>query len=281
MARDPGGPLILHGRHPVLEALRGGARRVDEVLIDAAAEGRSADVVALARQAGVRLARVPRGTLTALAGTPHHQGVVARVAARPYAELEELLAVPRARGEASLFVLLDQVQDPGNLGNLLRTAEALGVHGVIVLRHQAVGLTGHAVKAAAGAVEYLPVARVGNLVQAIEILQSERCWVVGASATPAELPPPWRIDLRGPVALVLGSEGRGLRPLVARRCDALTRIPLAGRVASLNVAAAGAALLYEVVRQRAGSGAGSQGAGRPGPGAGAGEKSVDRGRLDT
>jgi 23S rRNA (guanosine2251-2'-O)-methyltransferase len=147
-------------------------------------------------------------------------------------------------------VLLDQVQDPGNLGNLLRTAEALGVHGVAVLRHQAVGLTGHAVKAAAGALEYLPVARVGNLVQALEILQGEGYWVIGASTEPAGLPPPWRLDLRGPIALVLGSEGRGLRPLVARRCDALTRIPLAGQVASLNVGAAGAALLYEVVRQR-------------------------------
>jgi 23S rRNA (guanosine2251-2'-O)-methyltransferase len=261
MARDTGGPLILHGRHPVLEALRGGARRVEEVLIEAEAGGRGADVIALARQAGVRLARVPRRTLTSLAGTPHHQGVVARVAARPYAELDELVAVPPARGAAALFVLLDQVQDPGNLGNLLRTAEALGVHGVILLRHQAVGLTGHAVKAAAGAVEYLPVARVGNLAQAIEILQEEGCWVVGASAAPAELPPPWRIDLRGPVALVLGSEGRGLRPLVARRCDVLTRIPLTGRVASLNVAAAGAALLYEVARQRSRPVAGEPGRG--------------------
>jgi 23S rRNA (guanosine2251-2'-O)-methyltransferase len=121
---------------------------------------------------------------------------------------------------------------------------------VAVLRHQAVGLTGHAVKAAAGALEYLPVARVGNLVQALEILQREGYWVIGASAEPASLPPPWRLDLRGPIALVLGSEGRGLRPLVARRCDGLTRIPLAGRLASLNVGAAGAALLYEVVRQR-------------------------------
>ncbi len=281
MAREADDRLILYGRHPVLEALRGGARRVDELLIEGES-ARGADLVALARQAGVRLARVPRSTLTALAGTPHHQGVVARVAARPYADLEELLAVPRAKGKASLFVLLDQVQDPGNLGNLLRTAEALGVHGVVVLRHQGVGLTGHAVKAAAGAVEYLPVARVGNLVHAIEILQSEGCWVVGASATPGELPPPWRIDLRGPVALVLGSEGRGLRPLVARRCDALTRIPLVGRVASLNVAAAGAALLYEVVRQRAESATRSAGAGGPRPpGEGLAEKAVDSRGLGT
>jgi 23S rRNA (guanosine2251-2'-O)-methyltransferase len=249
MAREDGERLILYGRHPVLEALRSGGRRVDEVLVDEAT-GRGADVVALARQAGVRCSPAPRAALTALAGPPHHPGVVARVTAHPYADLEELLEVPRRRGEPGLLVLLDQVQDPGNLGNLLRTAEALGVHGVAVLRHQAVGLTGHAVKAAAGALEYLPVARVGNLAQALEILQGKGYWVIGAATEPAGLPPPWRLDLRGPIALVLGSEGRGLRPLVARRCDALTRIPLTGQVASLNVGAAGAALLYEVVRQR-------------------------------
>jgi 23S rRNA (guanosine2251-2'-O)-methyltransferase len=178
-------------------------------------------------------------------------------------------------------VALDQVQDPGNVGNLLRTAEALGVHGALMPRHQAAGLTPHVVRAAAGALEYLPVARVGNLGQALERLKQEGCWVVGAVTEGTEVLVPWRADLRGPLVLVLGSEGRGLRPLVARRCDALTRIPLAGRVASLNVAAAGAALLYEVVRQRAESGAGSKGAGRRAPGAGTGEKSVDSGRLGT
>jgi 23S rRNA (guanosine2251-2'-O)-methyltransferase len=250
MARDDGERLILYGRHPVLEALRSGGHRVDEVLVEREG-GRGADVVALARQAGIRCSPAPREALTALAGTPHHQGVVARVTAHPYSELEDLLDVPRRRGEPGLLLLLDQVQDPGNLGNLLRTAEALGVHGVAVLRHQAVGLTGHAVKAASGALEYLPVARVGNLAQSLEVLQGEGYWVIGASAGPSTLPPPWRLDLRGPLAVVLGSEGRGLRPLVARRCDALTRIPLAGRLGSLNVGAAGAVLLYEVVRQRA------------------------------
>jgi 23S rRNA (guanosine2251-2'-O)-methyltransferase len=266
MAGEGDDRLILYGRHPVLEALRSGDRRIDEVLVEREAGGRGADIVALARQAGIRYDHVPRVTLTAIAGTPHHQGVVARVAARPYADLEALLSGSRGRGAPGLFLLLDQVQDPGNLGNLLRTAEALGAHGVILLRHQAVGLTGHVVKAAAGALEYLPVARVGNLVQTLDILKREGCWAVGASATPPDLPPPWRVDLRGPVALVLGSEGRGLRPLVARRCDALIRIPLAGRVESLNVAAAGAALLYEAVRQRA-----SAATVRPGRG----EKAVD------
>lgn len=243
--------LILAGRHPVLEALRSGVRPIEEVLVDVEARDRHADILALARQGGVRLSRAPRAALTALAGSRHHQGVVARVTPREYAELEDLLAVPGTRGEPALFLALDQVQDPGNVGNLLRTAEALGVHGTLVPRHQAAGLTPHVVRAAAGALEYLPVARVGNLGQALERLKQEGCWAVGAVAAGPGAMPPWEVDLRGPVVLVLGSEGRGIRPLVARTCDVLVRIPPAGRVGSLNVAAAGAALLYEVRRQRA------------------------------
>jgi 23S rRNA (guanosine2251-2'-O)-methyltransferase len=257
--------LILAGRHPVLEALRSRTRPIDEVLVEAEARGRHADILALAREGGVRFRRAPRAALTALAGSSRHQGVVARVAPREYAGLEDLLAVPATRGQPALFVALDQVQDPGNVGNLLRTAEALGVHGALVPRHQAAGLTPHVVRAAAGALEYLPVARVGNLGQALERLKQEGCWVVGAVTEGTEVLAPWRADLRGPLVLVLGSEGRGLRPLVARTCDVLVRIPLTGRVGSLNVAAAGAALLYEVQRQRA----------HRHPGGGSGKNSVD------
>jgi 23S rRNA (guanosine2251-2'-O)-methyltransferase len=256
--------LILAGRHPVLEALRSGARPIEEVLVDAEARDRHADILALARQAGARVSRVPRAALMAVAGSRHHQGVVARVAPREYAELDDLLAVPGTRGEPALFVALDQVQDPGNVGNLLRTAEALGVHGAVVPRHQAAGLTPHVVRAAAGALEHLAVARVGNLGQALERLKDAGCWIVGAVAERAVEgsrgpQSPWAADLRGPVVLVLGSEGRGLRRLVARTCDVLVRIPLAGRVGSLNVAAAGAALLYEIRRQRAQGGSDPRG----------------------
>jgi 23S rRNA (guanosine2251-2'-O)-methyltransferase len=244
------GPMILHGRHPVIEALRAGPRRVDEVLF--ARDVRHAgEVAALAREAGIRCVAAPRSALTALAGTPHHQGVVARLAARAYAPLEEILAVPAVRREPAWFLVLDQVQDPGNVGNLLRSAAALGVHGAVLPRHQAAGLTGHAVRAAAGALEHLGVSRVANLAQALDILKREGCWVVGATASDPAARPPWELDLRGAVAIVLGSEGRGIRPLVSRSCDALTRIPLNGPLGSLNVAAAGAALLYEVARQRA------------------------------
>lgn len=247
----PDRALILVGRHAVLEALRSGTRPIDEILVEGEERGRHADILALARRAGIRYARVPRAALTALAGTSHHQGVGARVAPRGYVELEDLLAVPAQRAEPALFLALDQVQDPGNLGNLLRTAEALGVHGVVLPRHQAAGLTPHVVRAAAGALEHLPVTRVGNLARALDVLKQAGCWTVGAVAEGPGAVPPWTVDLRGPVAVVLGSEGQGLRPLVARHCDGLVRIPLRGRIGALNVAAAGAALLYEVGRQRA------------------------------
>jgi 23S rRNA (guanosine2251-2'-O)-methyltransferase len=269
--RDADRALILAGRHPVLEALRSRARPIEEVLVESEARDRHADILALARQAGVRCSRVPRAALNGLAGTGRHQGVVARVAPREYAELEDLLAIPGTRGEPALFLALDQVQDPGNVGNLLRTAEALGVHGALVPRHQAAGLTPHVVRAAAGALEHLPVARVGNLGQALERLKQEGCWVIGAVAEAREakaIPAPWAVDFRGPLVLVLGSEGRGIRPLVARTCDVLVSIPLAGQVGALNVAAAGAALLYEARRQR-------QEGGRPQSRGAAGKNGVD------
>jgi 23S rRNA (guanosine2251-2'-O)-methyltransferase len=175
--------------------------------------------------------------------------VVARVAAAEYVGLEDLLEVPAARGETPFFVALDAVQDPRNFGALLRSAEALGVHGVVVPKHHAVGLTEAAARTAMGAVEHVRVARETNLVNALETLKKSGVWVHGA--VPAGGAPPWRADLTGPVCLVLGGEGEGLRPLVGRTCDSLLTIPMHGRLSSLNVSAAGAVLFYEVARQRA------------------------------
>jgi 23S rRNA (guanosine2251-2'-O)-methyltransferase len=243
----PGSDRV-YGRHPVLELLRGSGRRADEVAVLAGARGSLAEVVALARRAGVKVSYRTREQLTAMAGSHDHQGVVARVTAADYVDLEDVLAIPQERGEPPFIVALDQVQDPRNLGALLRTADAFGAHGVIIPKHHAVGLTEAAARTAMGAVEHVRVARATNMVAALEKLKESGIWVYGATLTGGIAP--WAADLRGPVCLVLGSEGEGLRPLVARACDVLLTIPMAGQVGSLNVAAAGAALAYEVRRQR-------------------------------
>ena len=170
------------------------------------------------------------------------------MASAEYADLSGLLEIPKRRGAAPFFLALDQVQDPRNFGALLRTAEAFGAHGVIVPKHHQVGLTEAAARAAMGAVEYIAVARETNLVSALETLKKSGVWIYGSAV--GEGSPAWTVDLTGPLCLVLGSEGEGLRPLVARTCDILLTIPMAGQVGSLNVGAAGAALCYEVARQR-------------------------------
>jgi len=222
----------LYGRHPVFELLRKGGRRADEVAVLAGGRGPLQEIVALARRAGVKVSFRTRDQLTAMAGSPDHQGVVARVARAEYVDLDALLSVPAARGEPALLLALDQVQDPRNLGALLRTAEALGVHGVVIPKHHAVGLTD-----------------ATNLVGAMEILKKKGIWIYGA--VPSGGSAPWATDLTGAVCLVLGGEGEGLRPLLVRTCDGLVTVPMTGHLGSLNVAAAGAVLCYEAIRQRA------------------------------
>ena len=236
------------GRNPVLELLRGGGRRVDEVAVLAGARGPLAEVVRLARRAGVKVSYRTREQLTAIAGTDRHQGAVARVAAGEYVELDGLLEIPGARGETPFFLALDRVQDPRNFGAILRIGEAFGAHGVIVGKHHQVGLTGAAARVSMGAMEYLTVARATNVVRALEVIKKSGIWVYGTAVSNGVSL--WAADLTGPVCLVLGSEGEGLRPLVAQACDLLVTVPMAGKIGSLNVAAAAAVLCYEVARQR-------------------------------
>lgn len=249
----------IYGRHPVLELLRRGGRQADEIAVLAGARGPLSEIVALARRAGVKVSYRTRDQLTAIAGSDRHQGVVARVAAQEYLDLEALLRIPSARGGTAFFVALDQVQDPRNFGALLRSAAAFGVHGVVIPKHHAVGLTDAVARTAMGAVEHVAVARETNLVQALEVLKESGIWVFGLSAEGGV--PLWRADLAGSLCLVLGSEGGGLRPLVARTCDTLLSIPMAGGVGSLNVASAGSVACYEVARQRAGTSGDPGGAG--------------------
>ena len=238
----------VYGRHPVLELLRSSGRRADEVAVLAGGRGPLAEVVALARRAGVKVSFRTRDQLTAMAGSQDHQGVVARVTAAEYVDIDDVLEIPRARREPAFVIALDQVQDPRNLGALLRTADAFGAHGVVIPKHHAVGLTEAAARTAMGAVEHVRVARATNLVAALEKLKESGLWIYGT--TVGDGVAPWAADLRGPICLVLGSEGEGLRPLVARACDVMLSIPIGGSVGSLNVSAAGAVLAYEVARQR-------------------------------
>jgi 23S rRNA (guanosine2251-2'-O)-methyltransferase len=240
----------LYGRNGVRESLRAGRRKPYKLLL---AEGvRETDIInqiaSLAGQVGVRVVRVRRQDLDRL-GDVHHQGVALETSDYPYSSLDEIVASARSRGKVPLVLLLDLLKDPQNVGSLLRTAEAVGAHGVVIQRRRAVGITPAVVHASAGAVEHLPVAQVTNLVDAIGRLKGHDVWVVGMEAMP-EAQVYTKADLTGALALVVGSEGGGLRRLVRERCDFLVQLPMHGQVASLNASVAGSVVLYEVLRQR-------------------------------
>ena len=233
---------FVYGVNPVLEALKAHPGDVVRVLVE---KSRGAErVAAVAAEAGVRVETVPAGELARRAHGGVHQGVGAELAEFKYGELEDLLELA---GPAFLLVL-DGVTDPQNLGALIRSAHALGAGGVVLPKDRAAGITPAAFKAAAGALEHCPVARVTNLARAIEQMKEAGIWTIALAADGEdELP---RVDLTAPTALVLGSEGAGVRPLVRKTCDRVARIGMGGKVGSLNVAAAGAIALYEVARQR-------------------------------
>lgn len=241
---------VLYGVNPVRELLRAGGGGIAELwLAEGTARGAAfGELERLGREAGAKVRHAPRPKLERLAGTDRHQGIVAVVADFRYAEVEDLLAAAAASGRATLLVGLDGVEDPQNLGAIIRSAHALGAHGVVIPKDRAAGVTAAVAKASAGAIERCPVARVTNMSKAIEGLKEAGIWsvalVADAERSLAE------VDLRGPIALVLGSEGEGLRPLVRRTCDLAARIPMKGEVESLSVAAAAAVALYEAARQR-------------------------------
>lgn len=241
---------ILYGLHPVEEALRSGGRKFDHVCIARERHDRHDQrlqrVIDAARENSVRLRFEPREELTRLAGNAGHQGVVAVVRTREFLDLEDLLAGPEAG--ARLMLALDGIEDPQNLGALLRTADAAGVDGVILTERRAAPLSAVAIKASAGAAEHVRIARVVNLVRALEELKQRNIWCVGLDergTTSYE-----EYDFTSNTVIVLGREGDGLHDLVRRTCDHLLKIPMAGGVSSLNVSAAGAVVLFEAARQR-------------------------------
>jgi 23S rRNA (guanosine2251-2'-O)-methyltransferase len=239
---------VLYGLHPVEEALRAGSRRFDHVCIARERhDQRLQSLVDECRKAGVRLRFEPREHLTRLAKTPGHQGVVAVVREKATLELEDLLDAP-SEGKPQLFLALDGVEDPQNLGALLRSADGVGADGVILTERRSAPLSAVAMKASAGAAEYVPIARVVNLSRALEQMKERNLWCVGLDERGTLSYD--EFDFTSNTVIVLGREGAGLHDLVKRHCDHLLRIPMAGKVASLNVSVAGAVVLYEAARQR-------------------------------
>jgi 23S rRNA (guanosine2251-2'-O)-methyltransferase len=243
---------VVYGLNPVRELLRAAPADVAELWLG---EGGTrgavfAELGRLARAAGAKVRAAPRPKLDRLAGTDRHQGIVAVVAEFRYAAVEDVLSRARDSGRPPLLVVLDGVEDPHNLGAVIRSAHALGAHGVVIPKDRAVGVTAAVAKASAGAVERSLVVRVTNVTQCLEALKQEGVWSVALSADGEK--PLAALDLCGPTALVLGSEGEGLRPLVRRTCDLSARIPMKGELDSLSVSASAAVALYEAARQRGG-----------------------------
>jgi 23S rRNA (guanosine2251-2'-O)-methyltransferase len=238
---------FLYGVHSVEEALKAGRRRFDHVLVARERDDLRIDkLVAALRQAGIRVRQESRDQLSLIAKTPAHQGVVALVRPQEFLTIEDLFAAPTSANR--LLLALDGVEDPQNLGALLRVADGAGVDGVILTERRSAPLSPVAVKASAGAAEHLRIARVVNLVRALEDLKRQNIWVIGLDERGHSDYD--QFDFSGDCVLVLGREGAGLHDLVRKTCDHLLRIPMAGGVSSLNVSAAGAVVLYEAFRQR-------------------------------
>lgn len=238
----------LEGRNALTEALRSG-RTIDKVFIAAGETDRALHrLAAQAKEAGAVVVPVDRRKLDAMSTTHAHQGVIALAAAREYATLDDLLENAANKGEAPLLVICDELTDPHNLGAILRSAECAGAHGVIIPKRRSVGLTATVAKASAGAVEYMPVARVSNINAAIGELKEKGVWIFGTAAEGSI--PMYQADLTIPAAIVIGNEGSGMSPLVGKNCDVTVHIPMKGRISSLNASAAASVLLYEALRQR-------------------------------
>ena len=238
---------MVWGRNPVRELLESG-RDVDKILVASGdRDGVLRELITTARNRGIPVSQLDRRVLDAKVGHAAHQGIVAFAAQHAYASVDEILHAAEIRGEPPLLLLLDGVEDPHNLGALIRTADCSGAHGVIIPKRRSVGLTAAVFKASAGAVEHVPVARVTNMTHAVDELKKHGIWVYAADMDGSDYT---SADLTGPCAIVLGGEGSGVSRLVREHCDGVLSLPLRGRINSLNVSAAGAVLLFEAVRQR-------------------------------
>ena len=240
-------PNRLEGRNAVLEALRAG-RSVDKIYVQlGSSDGPIQTILREAKKHDTIVSFVAKERLNQMSETGNHQGVIAMAASYEYVSVEEILARAGEKGEAPFLFLLDGIEDPHNLGAIIRTANLAGAHGVIITKHRAAGLTATVAKASAGAVNYTPVAKVTNLTNTIEQLKKEGIWFVCADMGGTRM---YDLDLRGPVGLVIGNEGEGVSRLVREKCDFIASIPMKGDIDSLNASVAAGILAYEIVRQR-------------------------------
>lgn len=235
------------GKNPVLEALKS-ERDINKIWIaEGSQKGQMSQVIGLAREKGILVQFVPKKKIDQMV-EGIHQGVIASIAAYKYAQLDDLFASAKARGEEPFFLLLDELEDPHNLGSIMRTADAVGAHGIIIPKRRAVGLTATVAKASTGAIEHIPVVRITNMAQTIDELKERGVWIVGTDAKGKD---DYR-DMDGsmPIGLVIGSEGKGIGRLIRDKCDFLIRLPMSGNVTSLNASVAASLLMYEVYRKR-------------------------------
>jgi 23S rRNA (guanosine2251-2'-O)-methyltransferase len=236
------------GKNPVLEALRSG-HAINKIWIaEGMQKGQVNQILDLAKENGIQFQFVPKKKLESLVDTQNHQGVVASVAAYEYAEIDDLFKKAEERGEEPFFLLLDEIEDPHNLGSIIRTADAAGAHGVIIPKRRAVGLTATVAKASTGAIEYVPVVRVTNLARTMDELKKRGLWFAGTDAKGDTDFRQASFDIA--IGLVIGSEGKGMSRLVKEKCDFLLQVPMVGKVTSLNASVAASLLMYEVLRKR-------------------------------
>ncbi|MCM1540760.1 MAG: 23S rRNA (guanosine(2251)-2'-O)-methyltransferase RlmB [Blautia sp.] len=239
--------FTIEGRNAVIEAFRSG-KTIDKLyILDGCQDGSVMTIKREARKQDTMVKYVTRERLDQMSDTGKHQGVIAVMAAYEYAEVEDILAAARKKGEDPFILILDNIEDPHNLGAIIRTANLAGVHGIIIPKNRAVGLTATVAKTSAGALNYTPVAKVTNLAQTIEDLKKEGLWFVCADMGGTTM---YQLNMKGPIGLVIGSEGQGVGRLVREKCDMAAAIPMKGDIDSLNASVAAGVLAYEIVRQR-------------------------------
>lgn len=238
---------LIEGRNPVLEALKSG-REIDKLFVQkGASEGSIRQIIAIAREKNILIKEVDKIKLDNLSVTHNHQGVIASAALYKYYEIDEILEIAKEKNEEPFIIILDEITDNNNLGSILRTADAAGVHGVVIPKRRSVALTPVVAKTSAGAIEYVPVSKVTNLSQTMEYLKKKGLWIVGAEMSGEVY---YQKDMTGPIALVIGSEGEGIGRLIKENCDFLVKIPMSGKISSLNAGVSAGIIAYDIVRQR-------------------------------